>query len=99
MVEVDNYNRNERRNINVKAFYLTTVDNPFDPAEQFEDWYRFDMDHGYCTSELLMRIAIQSNQLTESENEHEIEVAIDKILAIDFLHQYKKVVKEIEDPN
>lgn len=82
----------------MKAFYLTTIDNPFDPAEDFDNWYRFDMDHGYCTSELLMRIAIQSPLLTESENEHEIEVAIDSIIDVDFLHMYRKVVKDLPDP-
>lgn len=82
----------------MKAYYLTTKDNPFDPADDFDNWYRFDMDHGYCTSELLMRVAIQSDLLTPSENEHEIEVAIDSILAIDFLKQYKKIVKDLPDP-
>lgn len=81
----------------MKAFYLTTKDNPFDPADDFENWYRFDMDHGYCTSEYLMRVAVQSDLFTPSENEHEIEVAINDILKVDFMHMYKKVVKEIPD--
>ena len=29
------------------AFAITTVDNPFDPFDNFDSWYRFDMDKGY----------------------------------------------------
>lgn len=78
-------------------YYLTTVDNPFNPATDFENWYRYDMDHDYCSSEYLMRVAIQSSQLSPAENEHEIEVAIDSILAVDFMHIYKKFSYELSE--
>ena len=26
---------------------LTTVDNPFDPIEQFTSWFMFDIEKGY----------------------------------------------------
>lgn len=56
--------------------FLTTVDNPYSPYEQFEDWYRFDTDKGYNSSGLLMRMAYTSDQLTDAENAYEIEQAI-----------------------
>ena len=28
---------------------LTTVDNPYNPFDQFDSWYQFDMDKGYGT--------------------------------------------------
>ena len=63
--------------------FLTTVDNPYSPYEQFEDWYRFDIDKGYNSSGLLMRMAYTSDQLTDAENAYEIEQAIDQIVAND----------------
>lgn len=70
---------------------LTTVDNPFDPIKQFYQWFLFDVEKGYNSSAYLARIARTSDQLSDSENESEIERAIDEIIEYDFMHIYKKV--------
>ena len=72
---------------------LTTFDNPFDPFEQFDEWLRFDQDKGYNTCEYLGRIARTSDQLSEEENDKEIERAIDEIIKYDFLNIYKKATR------
>ena len=72
---------------------LTTVDNPFDPFEQFTSWFMFDEEKGYHTCSYLGRIARTSDQLSE-ENELENERAIDEILKYDFRNIYKKVVQK-----
>lgn len=77
--------------------FLTTVDNPFSPYDQFEDWYRFDTDKGYNSSGLLMRMAYISDQLTDAENAYEIEQAIDQIIANDPLNIYKKLKINIKE--
>lgn len=71
---------------------LTTFDNPYDPFEQFDSWYMFDQDKGYNTCSYLARIARTSDQLSEEENELEIERAIDEIIKYDFRNIYKKVI-------
>ena len=73
---------------------LTTVDNPFDPFEQFTSWFMFDEEKGYHTCSYLGKIARTSDQLSEEENELENERAIDEILKYDFRNIYKKVVQK-----
>ena len=72
---------------------LTTFDNPYDPIEQFDEWFRFDMDKGYNSCAYLDRIARTSSQLSEEENDIEIERAIDEIIKYDFMNIYKKIKK------
>lgn len=70
---------------------LTTKDNPYNPFEQFANWYMFDVEKGYNSCAYLGRIAKTSDELSEEENELEIERAIDEIIKYDFLNIYIKV--------
>ena len=72
--------------------YLTTNDNPFDPDKQFTSWLMFDMEKGYNSCAYLGRIARTSDQLSDEENDLEIERAIDEIIQYDFANIYKKIV-------
>ncbi len=74
-------------------YALTTVDNPYDPFEDFDNWYRFDMDKGYNSCAYLDRIAMTSDALSDAENSEEIGRAIDEIIKYDFRNLYKKVSK------
>lgn len=77
--------------------FITTVDNPYDPCDQFDQWYRFDCDHGYNSCGLLARLAYTSSQLTDNENAYEIELAIDQIIKADPLNLHRKIKKTIPD--
>ena len=72
---------------------LTTFDNPFDPFEQFTSWFLFDVEKGYNSCSRLMRIAQISDDMSEVEQNREIERAIDEIIKYDFLNVFKKVTK------
>ena len=72
---------------------LTTIDNPFDPFEQFTSWLMFDKEKGYDSCERLARIAKFSDDMTEKEIDEENERAIDEIIKYDFMNVYKKVTK------
>lgn len=74
---------------------LTTIDNPFDPFTQFDDWYTFDQDHQYYTCEYLARIAKSSPELSSLDERIAIESAIDEIVKLNVLGIYKKVTKEL----
>lgn len=70
---------------------LTTIDNPFDPFEDFTSWMLFDKEKGYDSSERLMRIAKLSDEMTQKEVDDEIERAINEIIKYDFMNIYRKV--------
>ena len=74
---------------------LTTIDNPFDPFEQFHSWFLFDVEKGYNTCAYLGRIARTSELLSDDENDREVERAIDEIIKYDFTNIYKKVKKQV----
>lgn len=75
---------------------LTTFDNPFSPFEQFDQWFLYDISKGYNSCGYLARIARTSDQLSDEENQAEIERAIDEIISLDFMNLYTKVKAEIK---
>lgn len=82
----------------MRACMLTTVDNPFDPFENFDEWYKIDMQFGYNTCALLARLVPQANSLPESYNESIKEEVIDRWCRM-FPLTYKKIVREVEEPD
>ena len=78
------------------AIMLTTVDNPFDPFEDFDSWFLYDVEKGYNTCSYLARIAKTSDSLTDGENKEEIARAIKEIIKYDFMNIYK-IIKKDED--
>lgn len=73
---------------------LTTVDNPYNPFLQFDEWKAFDESKGYFTCEYLARIAKTSYELSDADNNIAIEEAINEILYFNVLGIYQKVTKE-----
>ena len=73
---------------------LSTIDNPYDPFTDFDNWYKFDTLKGYNSCSYLSRISKTSDSLPESSNQAEIERAIDEIVEINVNGMYCKVVKE-----
>lgn len=75
-------------------FALTTFDNPFDPFEQFNSWFAFDIEKGYYTCSSLARLTNLTDDMSEVERNKEIERAIDELIKYDFLGNYKKVKRK-----
>ena len=74
---------------------LTTIDNPFDPFVQFDEWNAFDMDKGYYTCSYLARITKTSDELSQQDEDLAIESAINEIIDLNILGLYKKVTRDI----
>lgn len=78
-------------------FMLTTIDNPYDPFEEFDKWFLFDVEKGYNSCSYLARIADIPDDFSDSEASAEIERAIDEIIKYDFLNIRKKVKRKAEE--
>ena len=79
---------------NVKRIVaITTIDNPYDPIDDFDHWYQYDNDKGYYTSSSLARLTNNRSGLTQEEIEADTEKAIDRLIELDPLCIYKKIVK------
>ena len=76
---------------------LTTVDNPYNPFEDFTLWLMFDKEKGYNCCEKVARIAQLSDDMSEKEINEEIDRAIDEIIKNDFMNVYTKI--RMQDSN
>ena len=59
---------------------LTTIDNPFNPFVDFDQWFQFDVSKGYNSSNLLARVCLTSDSLSEYDQSLAIEDAITEIV-------------------
>ena len=78
-------------------YALTTIDNPYDPFENFDEWFAFDVEKGYYSCSRLMRIAKLQDNFSEVETNNEIARAIDEIIKYDFTDMYQKAEMETID--
>jgi hypothetical protein len=72
-------------------YMLTTVDNPFDPFTEFDEWLEYDIRLGYNTSGMLAAIANVSNDLSEPDQALAIQLAIDEIVEENVSGMWRKV--------
>lgn len=77
-----------------KDVSITTIDNPFNPLDDFTSWLMFDIEKGYYTCSKIARLTNLTDDMTDKEEIEEIERAIDRLIEIDPLDIYIKVVQE-----
>lgn len=70
---------------------LTTIDNPYDPFTQYDDWLAYDQQQGYHTCSYLARVTNTSDELSPEDEDLAIEAAIDEIVKMNILGIYRKV--------
>lgn len=81
----------------ITATWLTTKDNPYDYFDDFDNWYQFDVSHGYDTCGKIMREAHYTSEVPPAYNKAAIDDAIEQILKFDFEKNYVKVTKEVDE--
>lgn len=74
-------------------YMLTTVDNPFDPFTQFDEWLSYDTNANYDTPSFLARIVKGSDELSEADQALAIQQAIDEVVRENVSGLYRKVSK------
>lgn len=75
---------------------LTTIDNPFNPFTEFEEWFAFDTRVGYNTLPYLARVIKTSSDLSDADYDKAADDAIDEILKENILGIYRAVEKAEE---
>ena len=75
---------------------LSTIDNPYDPFEQFTLWLLFDNEKGYNSCGYLARIAQLSDDMSQKEIDEEVERAIDEIIFNDPFGIRTKVTRKTD---
>lgn len=78
----------------VGEYMLTTVDNPFDPFTQWNEWFAFDERSGYHTCGLLARITVTSNELSDLDQASAIQDAIEEIVRENVSGVHRKVQRQ-----
>lgn len=77
-----------------KQVHISTIDNPFNPFDDFTSWFMYDIEKGYYSSSKVARLINTTDDMTEEEELEEIERAIDRLIEIDPLDIFIKVIKE-----
>jgi hypothetical protein len=70
---------------------LTTVDNPYDPVKDFDEWEAYDKHLGHHTLSFLARIVVHSDDLSQADQDLALEAAIDEIVTENVNGLYRKV--------
>ena len=59
---------------------LTTIDNPFDPFTEYDEWFVWDEAAGYHSTAFLARVVRSSEELSEYDQRLAYEQGIDEIV-------------------
>ena len=70
---------------------LTTIDNPYNPFTEIDEWIQWDQAAGYNTMNYLARIVKTSDDLSEVDEDLAYEQAIEEIIEYNINGMYKRV--------
>ena len=93
----NDYNQDleEINDLETKEYWLTTIDNPFNPFENFDEWENFDRIKGYNTCNYLARITKELyNDMNEKDYNVYLNSAINECLEFDPFGKYIRVTKD-----
>ena len=74
---------------------LTTIDNPFDPFTQYDEWFVWDEAAGYHSTAFLARVVRSSEELSEYDQRLAFEQGIDEIIKENVSGVHRKVFPKV----
>jgi len=74
---------------------LTTEDNPYDPFDEFDEWFAFDVSQGYHTCAYLARVVATSTELSEADQLEATNEAIQEIMKYNLTGNYQVVERKV----
>lgn len=74
---------------------LSTIDNPYNPFTNWDEWLAYDIAMGHQTCEYLAKVCFTSDSLSEADQKWDESQAIDKIVKDDPFGIYIKVTKNM----
>lgn len=78
-------------------YMLTTVDNPFNPFTQFNEWLAWDSTSGYHSPGLLARISMMNDELSDADQSLALSQAIDEIIRENVSGAHMKLSRSMAD--
>ena len=86
-------NNNNDSNSN-KELYITTIDNPFDPQTQYDEWRNYDQQLGYNTEQrLASTIDYLQDQARTDDEDLLYELALVEMVRLNPLKVYKIITR------
>lgn len=74
-----------------EQYMLTTADNPYNPFTNFDEWYTWDVAHGYNTCAYLARVSKDSPDISPAQSKRVVDDAIDEIVEYNLTGNYIRV--------
>lgn len=68
--------------------FLTTLDNPYSPFTEFDQWYQYDIQNGHNTCSLVAQLTKSSIELSDTEDNEIIYETYKNILINDPFDKY-----------
>lgn len=68
---------------------LTTIDNPWSPFDNFDEWYAYDVAHGYNTCAYISRVTGNLDpELDDYTNDYILTKALNEIISMNLANNY-----------
>lgn len=74
---------------------LTTTDNPWSPFDNFDEWYAYDVAHGYNTCAYISRVTGNLDpELDDYTNDYILTKALNEIISMNLTGNYILVTRD-----